>query len=95
MAKHLYKIFFDEQIQLFLKRYLIKEIKIHYILEIIGVKRSRFLEPLSRYRNDPRSFYISSQRKAAMRRIASEIERILFKNYEQIYNDQWRIRIYN
>jgi len=46
MAKQLHKKFPNEQVKSLLRSYLSKEIKIDYILEILGIKRSRFFELL-------------------------------------------------
>ena len=42
MSKQLHKNFTDEQVKLLLKSYMDKEIKINYILSILGIKRRRF-----------------------------------------------------
>ncbi len=42
MSKQLHKNFTDEQVKLLLKSYVDKEIKISYILSILGIKRRRF-----------------------------------------------------
>jgi len=59
MAKQLHRKFPNEQVKSLLKRYLSKEIKIGYILEILSIKRSRFFELLKEYRKTPDSFSIS------------------------------------
>jgi hypothetical protein len=48
MSKQLHKNFIDEKVKLLLKSYVDKEIKIDYILSILGIKRSRFFELLNR-----------------------------------------------
>jgi len=50
MSKQLHKNFVDKQVKLLLKSYADKEIKINYILSIIGIKRSRFFELLDGYK---------------------------------------------
>jgi hypothetical protein len=52
MSKQLHKNFIDEQVKLLLKSYVDKEIKIDYILSILGIKRSRFFELLAKYRKE-------------------------------------------
>ena len=42
MAEQLYKRFTDEQVKALLKRYTNREIQVHYMLEILGIKRRRF-----------------------------------------------------
>jgi len=49
MSKQLHKNFIDEQVKLLLKSYVDKEIKINYILSILGIKRRRFFELLARW----------------------------------------------
>ena len=51
-----------------------KEIKINYILSILGIKRSRFFELLSRYKKDPDNFSIQYNRKTINRKIDQAIE---------------------
>ncbi len=41
MAKHLHKRFPNEQVKSLFKRYLLHEIKIDYILEILGIKHRK------------------------------------------------------
>lgn len=38
----IHKEFTDSQVKELIERYLKREIKIHYVLEILGIKRSRF-----------------------------------------------------
>ena len=62
MAPQLHKRFSDEQIKSLLERYLSKDIGINYLLEILGIKRSRFFELLKAYRDDPhRLLYLLSE----------------------------------
>jgi hypothetical protein len=42
MAKQLHKRFLEEQVRALLKRYLCKEIELRYIIETVGIRRSRF-----------------------------------------------------
>ena len=51
-----------------------KEIKINYILSILGIKRSRFFELLSRYKKDPDNFSIQYNRKTINRKINQAVE---------------------
>ncbi|MFH1940040.1 MAG: hypothetical protein ABIK21_07850, partial [bacterium] len=74
MSKQLHKNFTDEQVKLLLKSYMDKEIKINYILSILGIKRSRFFELLSRYKKDPDNFSIQYNRKTINRKINQAIE---------------------
>ncbi len=46
MARQLHKIFTDDDVKSLLNRYISKEVKIDYILDVLGIKRSRFFESL-------------------------------------------------
>jgi hypothetical protein len=74
MSKQLHKNFVDEQVKLLLKSYVDKEIKINYILQILGIKRRRFFELLTRYKKDPDNFSIQYNRKTINRKIDKAIE---------------------
>lgn len=39
MTEQLYKRFTDEQVKALFKRYIDREIQVHYMLEILGIKR--------------------------------------------------------
>ncbi len=69
MSKQLHKNFVDKQVKLLLKSYADKEIKINYILSIIGTKRSRFFELLDEYKKDPNNFSIQKKRRTINRKI--------------------------
>jgi len=91
MAKQLHKKFPNEQVKSLLKRYLSKEIKIDYILEILGIKRSRFFELLKEYRRAPESFSISYNRQKSTRRISQEIEENIIKELRiEKWPGSWR-----
>ena len=79
MSKQLHKNFVDEQVKLLLKSYVDKEIKINYILSILGIKRRRFFELLARYKNDPENFSIQYNRKTINRKIDQAIETNIIK----------------
>ena len=79
MAKHLHKKFKNKQVKSLLKSYLSKEIKIDYILEILGIKRSRFFELLKEYQKAPDSFSISYKRTKNPRRVSKEVEENIIK----------------
>jgi len=74
MSEQLHKNFTDKQVKLLLKSYVDKEIKINYILSILGIKRSRFFELLARYKKDPDNFSIQYNRKTINRKIDKAIE---------------------
>ncbi len=77
--EQLHKRFTDEQIKEFMRRYLNKELKRPYLLEILGIKKSRFAVLVKEYSSNPDKFTISYQRKAATRKIAPAIEQNILK----------------
>ena len=99
MAKQLHKKFPNEQVKSLFKRYLLHDIKIDYILEILGINRSRFFEILKEYREDPENFSIAYKREKSTRRISKEIEENILKELSVerglIGNRDMPIRSYN
>jgi hypothetical protein len=79
MAEQLHKKFVDGQIKSLLERYLSDEIEIVYILEILGIGRSRFFELLKEYRENPDNFSIAYGRKEATRKITKETDDNIIK----------------
>jgi len=74
MSKQLHKNFTVDQVKSLFEKYSKKEIKLNYILQILGIKRSRFFELLTRYRKDPDNFSIQYKRNISNYRIDREIE---------------------
>jgi len=99
MTKQLHKNFTDSQVKSLLAKYSKGEIKLHYILTILSIKRSRFFELLAQYRKDPDNFSIQYQRKSTNRKIDPEIENNILKELEMerdlIKNKDIPIRWYN
>ena len=99
MAKQLHKKFPDQQVKSLLQRYISKEIKMDYILEILGIKRRRFFELLKEYRKDPDNFSIAYSRERNPRRISKEIEENIIRELSieksLIANKDLPIRSYN
>ena len=99
MAKQLHKKFPDRQVKSLLEKYISKEIKMDYILEILGIGRSRFFELLNKYREDPENFSISYKRRRSCRRIDREIEGNILKELRiekgLIENEDMPIKSYN
>jgi len=62
MAKQLHKRFFAEEVKMLLQKYLDEKVKLVYIIEMLGVKRSRFFELLKEYKKTPDSFSIQYKR---------------------------------
>ena len=79
MSKQLHKNFTDGQVKLLLKSYIDKEIKINYILSILGIKRRRLFKLLARYKKDPDNFSIQYKRKTINRKIDQAIETNIIK----------------
>jgi len=82
MSEQLHKNFTDKQVKLLLKSYVDKEIKINYILSILGTKRKRFFELLAKYRKDPDSFSIQHNRRTINRKIEKTIETNIIKELD-------------
>jgi len=99
MSKQLHKNFADEQVKLLLKSYIDKEIKINYILSILGIKRRRFFKLLARYKKDPDNFSIQYNRKTINRKIDKAIEINIIKELNRekvlILDKEIPIRCYN
>jgi len=74
MSNQLHKNFTDGQVKLLFEKYSKGEIKLNYILQILRIKRSRFFELLTKYRNDPDNFSIQYERNTSNYRIDREIE---------------------
>ncbi len=74
MSKQLHKNFTDGQVKSLFEKYSKGEIKLNYILQILRIKRSRFFELLTKYRNGPDNFSIQYERNTSNYRIDREIE---------------------
>ena len=64
----IHKEFTDIQIKELIERYIKREISIHYVLEILGIKRSRFFVLLKQYKECPDTFSIQYGKKAKTRK---------------------------
>ena len=99
MAKQLHRKFPTEQVKSLLERYQSKEIRIDYILEILGVRRSRFFEILKEYRKDPESFSVSYKRTKSPRKISDSVDKNILKELHiekrLIEDKNMPIRTYN
>jgi len=78
----MHKEFTDTQVKELLERYGKGEIEIHYVLEFLGIKRSRFFLLLKRYKECPDRFSIQYRRKAKTRKISESIEDNIIKELE-------------
>jgi hypothetical protein len=79
MSKQLHKNFTDDQVKSLLEKYSKKEIKLNYILQMLKIKRRRFFELLTKYRQDPANFSIQYERSTINRKINPDIERNMVK----------------
>jgi len=70
----IHKEFTDSQVKELIERYLKKEIRIHYVLEILGIKRSRFFVLLKQYKECPNKFSIQYLRNTKTRKIPQVVE---------------------
>jgi hypothetical protein len=70
----LHKEFTDSQVKELIGRYLKREIKIHYVLEILGIKRSRFFVLLKQYKECPNKFSIQYLRNTKTRTMPQCVE---------------------
>lgn len=98
MGVQLHKKFLDKEVKSLLESYLSKEIEINHILQILGIKRSRFFELLDEYKNNPDGFTIQYKRKTK-RKIKKNLEKVILKELEKekemIENKDISIRTYN
>ncbi len=82
MVEQLHRRFTDEAVKSLLDKYLAKEIKVDYVLEILGIKRKRFFELLKEYREKPADFSIQYTRESINRRISKAIEKNILKEFK-------------
>ena len=95
----LHKQFTDTQVKELLRRYVNGEIEIHYVLEILGIKRSRFFLLLKHYKECPDKFSIQYKRNSKTRTIPQAVEDNILKELQiekhMIENPDIPIRRYN
>ena len=95
----LHKEFTDNQVKELLERYVKGDIKIHYVLEILGIKRSRFFLLLKHYKEYPDRFSIQYRGKVKTRRISESIEHSILREFQienkAIENPDIPLRHYN
>ena len=99
MAKQLHKRFSAEEVKMLLENYLDDKVELIYILEMLGVERSRFFELLKQYRSDPDNFSIQYRRKRPTRKIAKGVEKSIMneltKEKKLIEDKEIPITFYN
>jgi len=71
----IHKNFTDSQVKDLFNRYIRKEIPRKYILELLGIKKSRLAVLLKRYKTNPQEFSIQYKRKMNTRIISSSVEK--------------------
>ena len=95
----LHKKFTDGQVKDLLARYLERKVKRAYIQEILGLKRRRFCQLVSRYKENPAAFSIRYSRKRPTRGLDADVEANILKELRQekalILNKEVPIRRYN
>ena len=95
----IHKEFTDSQVKDLIERYIKREISIHYVLEILGIKRSRFFVLLKHYKECPDTFSIQYGRKGTTRKISESIEHNIIKELQieknMIQDKDIPLRYYN
>jgi len=95
----IHKEFTDSQVKELIERYSKREVKIHYVLEILGIKRSRFFVLLKQYKECSNKFSIQYGRKAKTRKISQSIEHNIIKELriekDMIQDKDIPLRYYN
>ena len=81
----IHKNFTDSQVKDLFTRYIYKEIPRKYILELLGIKKSRFAVLLKQYKINSKEFSIQYNRKKNTRAINPSVEKNILKelNFEQ------------
>ena len=83
MSNQLHKRFTSDQVRDFLRRYINQEFKAKYLLEVLGIKKSRFFKLLERFKKDPDGFEIKPKRENAHRQIDPLIEYVILDELSQ------------
>lgn len=95
----LHKRFSTDQVKDFFVRYLNKELKISYLLEILGIKRRRFFALLQAFRKNPKGFSITPSRTNEHRKINPSVEKNILKelsiDQKMIKNPDVPLKSYN
>lgn len=98
MGNQLHKKFVDEEVKSLLEKYLNNQSTLEQVLQILAIKRRRFFELLSAYKNNPVGFSIQYKR-ITPKRIKKHLEKIIIKQLESekrmIENKDIPIRFYN
>jgi hypothetical protein len=98
MGKQLHKKFVDEEVKSLLKKYINNQSTLEQVLQILAIKRRRFFELLSAYKNNPEGFSIQYKR-TTPKRIRKHLGKIIIKQLEtekkMIENKDIPIKFYN
>jgi len=73
------KRFPNEQVRSLIQKYNDKEIKLHSIRKILGIKRRRFFELLQTYLKEPEGFSLACKRDKPTRKISKKLEENILK----------------
>lgn len=99
MPEQLHKRFTGEEVKRILDRYVKKELKVNYVMQLLHLKRTQFFAVLKKYQQDPENFSILYSRHIPNRSISSEIEvnilKELAREKELIQNQSIPINRYN
>lgn len=95
----IHKKFTDDQLKNLLNRYIHKELPRKYLLEVLGIKKSRFALLLKQYKKNPQKFTIQYHRKRNPHTLDQKVENNILKElkFEQklIKNKDIPLRSYN
>ncbi len=67
MGKQLHKKFDDYFIKSIFEKYLLKNLSVNQVLEILKIARSRFFDLLKKFKDDPENFSLEYKRKTKKR----------------------------
>lgn len=97
--EQLHKRFSKDQIIAILESYLSEELSVEEAMEKMEVRRSRFFELLSAYRDNPSGFDIGYKREKATRKVSDETDKAILEELEEdkklIDNKDMPVRYYN
>jgi len=94
----LHKRFTNEQVKTIFKGYCEKTLSIYEVLDLLGIKRSRFFLVLKKYRKNPRRFSLKYKRHTPAKisqKAEKKIKEVLIEDYRLVVNPQIPITHYN
>ena len=99
MSPQLHKRLDEDIVITIIKQYISKEISCKEAMIYLGVKRARFFQIISEYRNNPKSFSIAYSRTTPNHFISNHAEELILQELEKdkqlIENKDIAIRTYN